>query len=88
MKTEFRKSFVKDIEKIKDLKLLHKIKKVIVEIENSPSLKEIHNLKKLSSRKNCYSIRIGEYRMGFIAEKNKITFVRFLHRKEIYRYFP
>jgi mRNA-degrading endonuclease RelE of RelBE toxin-antitoxin system len=33
-------------------------------------------------------IRLGEYRLGFVFESGAVTFVRCLHRKEIYRYFP
>lgn len=46
------------------------------------------NLKKLKGGGNYYRIRVGEYRIGIIVEGDAITFVRCLHRKEIYRYFP
>jgi mRNA interferase RelE/StbE len=35
-----------------------------------------------------YSIRIGDYRIGLALEKDTLVFVRCLHRKEIYRFFP
>ncbi len=31
---------------------------------------------------------MGNYRLGLIVEKNAVIFVRFLHCKEVYRYFP
>jgi mRNA interferase RelE/StbE len=33
-------------------------------------------------------IKIGDYRIGLFIDDKTIFFVRFLHRKEIYRYFP
>ncbi|MGK7945796.1 MAG: type II toxin-antitoxin system RelE/ParE family toxin, partial [Microcystaceae cyanobacterium] len=33
-------------------------------------------------------IRVGNYRIGFFGENDTITFVRVLHRREFYRYFP
>jgi mRNA interferase RelE/StbE len=49
---------------------------------------EIINLKKLSGYKSAFRVRIGDYRIGVIIEKNTVTFVAFAHRKEIYNRFP
>jgi len=68
--------------------IIKKVKETILECEKSPSLNEIKNLKKLKVGRNFYSIRIGDYRIGLILEKNRLIFVRCLHRKEIYKYFP
>lgn len=88
MKVEFRKSFEKDLGKIRDKELLARIKAVIEEVENSNSLLDISNIKKLKADGDYYRIRIGDYRVGLIQNEEIITFVRALHRKEIYRYFP
>ncbi|MBE9007994.1 type II toxin-antitoxin system RelE/ParE family toxin [Fortiea sp. LEGE XX443] len=88
MKVEFRKSFEKDLGKIQDEDLLLRIKTVIEQVETAESLSEISNLKKLKADGNYYRIRVGDYRIGFAEDENMITFVRVLHRKEIYRYFP
>ena len=88
MKTQFRKSFEKDLKKILDKKLLIKIKEVIEEIENVTTLGEIKNLKKLKGEENFYRIRIGEYRIGIKVNDDTITLIRLLHRREIYRFFP
>lgn len=37
---------------------------------------------------NFYRIRIGQYRVGIVLEAGVVDFVRFLHRKDVYRYFP
>lgn len=88
MKVSFRQSFEKDLKAIKDPKLFSQIKKLIFKIESTQSLSEIQNIKKLAGRSDFYRIRIGDYRVGIIFASGEVSFVRVLHRKEIYRYFP
>ncbi|MBW4444590.1 MAG: type II toxin-antitoxin system RelE/ParE family toxin [Plectolyngbya sp. WJT66-NPBG17] len=88
MNVEFRKSFEKDLSKIRDEELLTRIKAVIEEVEGATDLSEINNVKKLKAEKDKYRIRIGDYRIGLVMNEHIITFVRVLHRKEMYRYFP
>ncbi|MEM7594816.1 MAG: hypothetical protein AAF383_25510 [Cyanobacteria bacterium P01_A01_bin.83] len=59
-------------------------------MESVDNLSQIPNLKKLKGQKNkvYYRSRIGNYHVGLIIKQNIVIFVRFLNRKEIYRYFP
>ena len=50
--------------------------------------KNILPLEKLKSYKTFYRIRAGDYRIGIEIVNDKIIFTRFLHRKDIYKYFP
>ncbi|WP_347275758.1 type II toxin-antitoxin system RelE/ParE family toxin [Candidatus Kuenenia sp.] len=88
MKIDFKKSFSKDLKKIKDKNILKKVKALIDTIENTPNLMEIKNVKQLTSGGKYYRIKIGAYRVGIKLENEIVVFVRFLHRREIYRYFP
>ena len=88
MQVDFKESFQRDLKKIKGQKLLNKIAIAIKDTENVSFLSEIRNLKKLKAEKGYYCIRIGDYRLGVIIKEKTIIFVRALHRKEIYRYFP
>lgn len=88
MKTQFRKSLEKDLKKILDKKLLVKVREVVENIETVTTLAEIKNLKKLKGEDNFYRIRIGEYRLGIKVNGDTVTFMRLLHRREIYRFFP
>ena len=88
MKIDFKKSFSRDLKEINDKDIMQKVKAVINSIENTPNLMEIKNAKQLTSSGKYYRIRIGDYRMGIKLENEIVVFVRFLHRKEIYRYFP
>lgn len=89
MKTAFTKSFVKDLKKhAKDKNLLGCIKQIIQEVEAADSITAINNLKKLKAEGLYYRIRSGNYRLGLSIDGDTVTFVRALHRSEIYRYFP
>ena len=88
MKVEVSKSFEKDISKITDAKLALKLRDLIDELENCKSLGDVANLKKMVVKGNYYRIRVGNFRLGLKTESNTITLLRFLDRKEIYRYFP
>ncbi|MFV9506246.1 MAG: type II toxin-antitoxin system RelE family toxin [Oscillochloridaceae bacterium umkhey_bin13] len=88
MKLIFRRSFAKDLKKIRQKTLLQAVQAVLEQIEQSISLDEIPNIKHLTSEGPYYRIRIGDYRLGLFVEDDTITVVRFLHRRDIYRYFP
>jgi len=88
VKVEFRKSFAKDLGKIRDQDLLDRIKVAIEEIENAENLLDMSNIKKLKADGDYYRLRVGNYRIGFIEDEEIISLVRVLHRREMYRYFP
>ena len=88
MKIKFKKSFLKDIEKIKDKNIKYRILKIIEEVKSAEKLKDIKNIKKLRVGENYYRITISAYRIGLICISNLLIFVRVLHRKDIYKYFP
>ena len=89
MNTEYLLIFLKDLKALKSTPVFESIRALVFEeIPNIPNFEEIRNLKKLKGTENCYRIRSGDYRIGLIFDDETITFVRVLHRKDIYRYFP
>ena len=88
MKVEFKTSFARDLREVKDRNLKDKIKEIIELVERAQSLQKIDNIKKLRGGDCYYRIRVGDYRLGLLVEGDTITFVRCLHRREVYRYFP
>ncbi|OAB56719.1 plasmid stabilization protein [Phormidium willei BDU 130791] len=88
MQVEFRRSFKKDLVKIKDRNVLSRIQNVIEEIQEAENLNQVSQLKKLRGESNYYRIRVGSYRVGIKVGEGVVLFIRILHRKEIYRYFP
>ena len=88
MELQFRNSFLKDIKNIADKSLKQRLSEVIKNVENAKKLQDISNIKKLRGSQNYYRLRIGDYRVAITYEEEMVTFVRFLHRREIYRYLP
>lgn len=89
MKVEFKKSFAKDLKKkSKDRRLSARVEQIIEQVDQAEDPHQITNLKKLKAEGDFYRIRSGDYRLGLIIEDDTATFVRLLHRSEIYRYFP
>lgn len=82
------KSFERDVAKINDKIVLAKLSTIITNISTASSQKEIPNLKKLSGNHSYYRIKINNYRLGISINGKEIILIRFLHRKEVYRYFP
>ena len=87
MRTVFRKSFERDLKKIKDRSVLKLVKQAIEEVEAAGSLQEISGLRKMSGTSSFYRIRIGSYRIGVAVEGSEVEFVCCLNRREIYQYF-
>ena len=88
MNVVFKNSFLKDLRRIKERALAARVREVIESVEQAATLQEINNLKQLKGSTGYYRIRIGDYRIGLRVDGETITLIRFLHRKEVYRYFP
>ena len=88
MQIEFTGSFAKDLKKITEKSIRKRIEYLIGQIEQSHSLKEISGVVKIQSVKVHFRLRVGDYRLGIVQQDNVILFVRCLHRKDIYRFFP
>ena len=82
------KIFEKDTDKIKDKRILFKIVDVIEKVREADDIISIKNIKKLKGSNKFYRIRIGDFRIGIIIDNEIVEFIRCLHRKDIYKYFP
>jgi mRNA interferase RelE/StbE len=88
LKVLFKSSFSADLRALKDRSLLDRLQSLIASVESAKSLSEIPNLKKLRGGGAYYRVRLGDYRVGLAVEENSVVFVRVLHRRDVYRYFP
>jgi mRNA-degrading endonuclease RelE of RelBE toxin-antitoxin system len=88
MTTAFLESFLKDVRKLRDAKVKRAVTSTIENVESADTLHEIRQLKRLSGYKDFYRIRIGDWRIGLKVSASTVIFVRCLHRREVYRYFP
>jgi len=88
MEIKIDKSFQKDTRRIKDKHVLQRIANTIANVQRAKALEDIKNLKKIQGAQSMYRIRIGDYRLGIIVTNTTVEFIRCLHRKDIYKYFP
>jgi mRNA interferase RelE/StbE len=88
VKTAFQSSFAKDLRAIKSQDLRSRVAALIEAVEAATSMSTFPNLKKLRAAGGFYRVRVGEYRVGLVIRRDVVTFVRCLHRREIYRFFP
>ena len=88
MRVEFRSSFARDLRRLRDKTVKERIRTAIEQVEEAKDLNEINNIRKLTGDGSYYRIRIGDYRPGLLFEQDTAVFVRCLHRRDIYRYFP
>lgn len=89
MNTAFRKSFRRDLKSLKkNREMLGRIREKIQDVEEADALEDLPGIKKLRGGDDFYRIRVGDYRIGLAVEDGLVVFVRCLHRREIYRYFP
>lgn len=88
MKVVFESSFARDLKRIKDKSLLAQIQETIDDVKAADVLNDVRHLKKMQGYETFYRIRLKAYRIGIEIADNEVVFVRILHRKDIYRYFP
>jgi mRNA interferase RelE/StbE len=88
MKVEFLAKFDKDLDKLTSQRVKDDIISAIENVEQAQKIAGIQNIKKLKGAKIAYRIKIGEYRIGLYIEGKTVEFVRVVHCKDIYKFFP
>ncbi|MFH1515583.1 MAG: hypothetical protein ABIG42_09010 [bacterium] len=88
MNVLYEKSFLRDIEKLRDQSVRDDVTVFIENIKKGDNPMALSNVKKLKGHHAAYRISIGMYRLGFFFENNTAILTRFLHRKDIYKRFP
>lgn len=88
MNVRYEARFERDLRSIRNKNLLQRIRNVINEVKKAENTHQISNLKKLKGYETFYRIKLSDYRIGIEIVEDEIIFVRFLHRREVYRFFP
>lgn len=88
MKVEFEKKFLKDLGRISDNKLFIYVETLVNVLKVSDSLRDFKECKKLKGSDIHYRFKFKDFRIGVSSKEGKVKFIRALHRKEIYRFFP
>ena len=88
MKVAFEASFARDLKHVRDRRVLKQVQQVIEAVKAVPGIIAVQDLKKMQGYDTYYRIRLGDYRIGLEVVEDQVIFVRFLHRKDVYWYFP
>jgi len=88
MKVAYEAAFLRDLKRVRSKKVRRRVQGVIEEVKKASAPCEIMGLTKLRGYETFYRIRVGDYRIGIEIVGDTVIFARFLHRRDIYRYFP
>lgn len=88
MKIVYLKRILKDVKKIKDIRLQKAIENTVAVIKNAENLHDVKGIKKISGHPQAYRIRIGAYRLGFYVDRDTVILARLAKRNDIYKLFP
>ena len=88
MEVEYSAGFTRDLRRIRSSELRRRVLHKIEEIEEESSITEVTDVRRMRGGGHYYRVRIGDHRLGMVVQANVATLLRFLHRREIYRYFP
>ena len=89
MKLVISQRFAKDTQKIRDERILLKLRKIIAALEACGSLEDITEATELSGYSGYYRISFDyRYRIGVYVADNTVELLRVGHREDFYKYFP
>ena len=88
MKVEPNRGFTRDLRRIRSSELRQRVLRKIEELEAASGITEVRGVVKMTGEEPYYRIRIGDYRLGLAVAGDEAILLRFLHRSEIYQFFP
>ncbi len=68
--------------------MLTRVKEVIEQVQLAKDVRVLTRVKKLRGHDSYFRIRLGDYRIGLEIVGDEAIFIRFLHRREVYKFFP
>jgi mRNA interferase RelE/StbE len=86
---QYRQLFLRDLKKLKKTEIYDRIYELVFDIlPDVDNLQDFPNIKAMVGYPGYYRLRLGDYRVGFALQGDSLEFMRVLHRREFYRYFP
>lgn len=85
----YSKSYLDDLEGIKDKTIIRRAHTAVQKLKSANSLRDITNIKYMQGSQGFYRIAFGNYRIGFfLTDENTIRLLAIEHRSVFYRNFP
>ena len=88
MEVEYSAGFTRDLRRIRSSDIRQRALRKIEEIEEASAITQVTHVVRMTGGGSYYRVRIGDYRLGITVQGNMVTMLRFLHRRDIYRFFP
>ena len=88
MEIRYSRNFIRDIRRVRDASIRRRVDRALDDLEAASTVADVAAVRRIASGGRLYRIRIGDYRLGFALDGNAVTLMRFMHRRQIYRYFP
>ena len=88
MEVEYSAGFTRDLRRIRSSDIRQRALRKIEEIEDASAIIHVTHVVRMTGGGSYYRIRIGDYRLGITVQGDVVTMLRFLHRRDIYRFFP
>ena len=88
MEIRYSRAFIRDLRRVRDASIRRRVDRALDDLEAASTIAEVAGAVRIASATRLYRIRIGDYRLGFALDGDAVALMRFMHRREIYRYFP
>ena len=89
MDLRYRKSFLRDLKKLKSYPIYQRIFELAFEIlPKLNDIRELSGVKAITGHPHRFRVRLSSYRIGIQVEGDVVELVRVLDRRDFYRYFP
>ena len=88
MEIRYSRAFIRDLRRVRDASIRRRVDRALDDLEAASTIAEVAGAGRIASEPRRYRIRIGDYRLGFALDGDAVTLMRFMHRRQIYRYFP
>lgn len=89
MEVRYRKSFLRDLKKLKERPQYQLIFALAFDtLPEAENLSQIPGVKAMSGHRKRFRIRVGSLRIGIQVDGAVLELVRVLDRRDFYRYFP
>ena len=88
MEIEYTPAFARDLKRERSPRVRDRVERLIEELKAAPTITAVHGAARVTAPGRYYRVRLGDFRLGFALEGERVILLRFMHRRDIYRFFP
>lgn len=88
MEVEYTPAFARDLRRERNARVRDRVEALIEELKAAPAITAVNGVVRVTAPGRYYRARVGDFRLGFAMDGDRVVLLRFMHRRDIYRYFP